>query len=439
MRRLINALGWFAIGAIGALALAGVFILGALAAPALGYPIDFKIVDILLPIGKTPTPSPTNIVLTFPTPTPFHPGDELLLISSIATASNPLSPDEDPVVFSETPSPTITTTPQTATMAFSPTPTTTSSSTPTPSATPSLTKTNTYIPTIDPETCDPPEGWAEYTVRSGDTLGKIADAFDTTVSALQAANCLVDLNFIYVGQMLYVPSPYTVTPQATSTETKTPQPSYTPLPSNTPRPSSTATRTYTPGPTNTASHTPTIGPSPTASDTPTPSNTPLPTNTPTPTNTPQPPTATSEPPAGTPTVDLSGCVYANNSWMETEVLTLINQERANVGLPPLTMNWSLRQAAREHSADMACNNFVSHTGSNGTSAYDRITAYGYYPSWWGENIYMGWNTSPAAVVNWWMNSTPHRNNILHQYYIHIGVGHAYYNNRNAYTLNFGRP
>lgn len=117
---------------------------------------------------------------------------------------------------------------------------------------------------------------------------------------------------------------------------------------------------------------------------------------------------------------------------------LLNQERAAVGLPPLAMQSQLRSAAREHSADMACNNFVSHTGSNGTSSYDRITSYGYYPTWWGENIYKGWRTTPEEVVAWWMNSTPHRNNILHSYYTHIGIGYIRVGDSAAYTLNFGR-
>jgi uncharacterized protein YkwD len=141
----------------------------------------------------------------------------------------------------------------------------------------------------------------------------------------------------------------------------------------------------------------------------------------------------------TPTVDLSGCNYNTKSSIENQVLNLLNLEREKVGLPALIMQSQLRGSAREHSADMACNSFVSHTGSNGTTSYDRITSYGYYPSWWGENIYKGWQTTPEEVVTWWMNSEPHRKNILHSYFVHIGIGHAAYGNYVAYTLNFGRP
>jgi uncharacterized protein YkwD len=121
------------------------------------------------------------------------------------------------------------------------------------------------------------------------------------------------------------------------------------------------------------------------------------------------------------------------------LLALINEAREDAGLPALVHDARLRTSARGHSVDMACNNFVSHTGSDGSSSYIRITAKGYYPSWWGENIYKGWNTSAQQAMNWWMNSTPHRTNILNPNYVHIGIGHAVVGSQNAYTLNFGRP
>lgn len=210
-------------------------------------------------------------------------------------------------------------------------------------------------------------------------------------------------------------------------------PSNTPVPSNTPLPTSTATAK----PTNTRS--PSATPPNTLTATAAATSTPVRTHTPTPTSASPSPTETSSGPQPTPTVDLSGCSYNTQSSIENQVLALLNLERENVGLPPLIMQNQLRGAAREHSADMACNDFVSHTGSNGTSSYDRITSYGYYPSWWGENIYMGYQTTPEQVVTWWMNSTPHRNNILHSYYVHIGIGQAVYGNTIAYSLNFGRP
>lgn len=142
----------------------------------------------------------------------------------------------------------------------------------------------------------------------------------------------------------------------------------------------------------------------------------------------------------------------NSSWatLENSVLTLVNQKRAagatcgGVAKPPvaaLTMESRLRCAARNHSKDMANNNFFSHTGTGGTTFVQRIEAAGYKP--WlalAENIAAG-QTTAAAVVNSWMGSTGHCNNIMNGTYKHIGIGYAY--NVNAtydhyWTQDFGK-
>ncbi|PSN19309.1 hypothetical protein C7271_07925, partial [filamentous cyanobacterium CCP5] len=50
-----------------------------------------------------------------------------------------------------------------------------------------------------------------------------------------------------------------------------------------------------------------------------------------------------------------------------EVLDLTNAERARYGLPPLTLDSQLNQAAQSHSEDMALNDFFGHIGSNGST------------------------------------------------------------------------
>ncbi|MGD8604842.1 MAG: CAP domain-containing protein [Anaerolineales bacterium] len=124
--------------------------------------------------------------------------------------------------------------------------------------------------------------------------------------------------------------------------------------------------------------------------------------------------------------------------LELEILDLINAERAGQGLPPLAFDGRLGQASRLHSQDMADNNFFSHTGSDGSTFDERISAAGY--TWYSaaENIAAGYPDA-ASVVQGWMNSPGHRANILGDYE-HIGVGYAY----NAgstygryYTTDFG--
>ncbi len=103
------------------------------------------------------------------------------------------------------------------------------------------------------------------------------------------------------------------------------------------------------------------------------------------------------------------------------------------------------EAARQHSTDMGVNDVWSHTGSDGSSPGDRISAAGYGSSHWGENIAAGHN-SPEAVMNTWMNSPGHRENMLTCAFQHIGVGYHYqindggtYGYRYYWTQIFARP
>lgn len=120
---------------------------------------------------------------------------------------------------------------------------------------------------------------------------------------------------------------------------------------------------------------------------------------------------------------------------ELRVLELVNDERAKNGRNPLTPDDRLTQAARGHSQDMADHDYFSHTGLNGSSPGDRITAAGYIWNYCGENIAMGYS-SPEAVVNGWMNSSGHRSNILNANFCDLGVG--YVSQGPHWTQNFGR-
>ncbi len=128
--------------------------------------------------------------------------------------------------------------------------------------------------------------------------------------------------------------------------------------------------------------------------------------------------------AQTPSNDLE----AQNEAFELEVIRLVNLERTSRGRAPLRRNANLTNAARAHNADMIANNFFSHVGSNGSSSSERACTHGYTPYGWGacyvgENIGAGY-TTPAAVVNGWMNSSGHRANILNANYREVGTGHS---------------
>jgi uncharacterized YkwD family protein len=106
-----------------------------------------------------------------------------------------------------------------------------------------------------------------------------------------------------------------------------------------------------------------------------------------------------------------------------EVVNLVNQERRRAGLSPLRIHSRLNAAAQAHSNDMARNNFMSHTGSDGSSPFDRMKRYGYNYRWAGENVAAG-QSSPQDVMRSWMNSPGHRKNILNGNFRDIGVGYA---------------
>jgi uncharacterized protein YkwD len=140
------------------------------------------------------------------------------------------------------------------------------------------------------------------------------------------------------------------------------------------------------------------------------------------------------------------CTAAENSSFENQVLALINSARESAGLSALTLNAQLSAAALEHSRDMACVDFIDHTGSDGSTWYDRVAARGYanYSSA-RENIYVGdpsYGGSPDGAFTWWMNSQVHRDNILYTSVSEIGIGYVFYSDSSYggyFTVVFARP
>jgi uncharacterized protein YkwD len=120
---------------------------------------------------------------------------------------------------------------------------------------------------------------------------------------------------------------------------------------------------------------------------------------------------------------------------ERRVIELTNEHRRGAGCPDLARDDQLTTAARNHSTDMALNDFFSHVGSNGSTFTQRIEATGYQWSNAAENIAAGYS-SPEAVVEAWMNSQGHRDNILNCALREIGVGY-YYLATDTGEVNYG--
>lgn len=102
------------------------------------------------------------------------------------------------------------------------------------------------------------------------------------------------------------------------------------------------------------------------------------------------------------------------------ILTLTNQKRAAAGVGPLTLNDKLSDAARRKAADMFAKNYWAHNSPDGTKPWAFILAAGYNYIHAGENLARDFNNAPA-VVDAWMNSPTHRENLLNPRYQNIGL------------------
>ncbi len=102
-----------------------------------------------------------------------------------------------------------------------------------------------------------------------------------------------------------------------------------------------------------------------------------------------------------------------------EVFSLVNQNRANAGLPALMSDPTLDRAAQVWAQHLADTNSFEH------STYDwrvsMISSAGWTNS--GENIAAGYATA-STVMTAWMNSSGHRANILNSSYTGMGVGYV---------------
>ena len=126
-------------------------------------------------------------------------------------------------------------------------------------------------------------------------------------------------------------------------------------------------------------------------------------------------------------------------------LERVNAERTKDGLPLMTYNLMLEEAAIKHAADMHDREYFSHITPEGLSDEDRIRATGYLEvdfatcdctSWSGaigENIGFGQETVVDVMIDW-LNSPPHKATILSRGFDEIGLGRK----ANVWVMTFGK-
>lgn len=118
-------------------------------------------------------------------------------------------------------------------------------------------------------------------------------------------------------------------------------------------------------------------------------------------------------PAGAPVAALN---YDATRWAE---LDIINQERAKVGSAPLVMNHTLNLIAQDRAVETLT--LFAHERPNGEKCFTLFNEYGINSGWRGENLACGYDTV-ERVMDGWMHSEGHRENILRPEFKSVGLG-----------------
>ncbi len=128
---------------------------------------------------------------------------------------------------------------------------------------------------------------------------------------------------------------------------------------------------------------------------------------------------------------------------QDNLLALVNNARSSgqncggIYYPPVadvSWNGTVESSSRIHSDDMYRNGFFSHTGSDGSLPWDRLTRVGYSWSNVGENIAWGY-TSEESVIAAWLNSPGHCSNIMRSFFTHMALSRV----GTYWTQSFARP
>jgi uncharacterized protein YkwD len=105
---------------------------------------------------------------------------------------------------------------------------------------------------------------------------------------------------------------------------------------------------------------------------------------------------------------------------ELAVVRVMNSFRSSHGVPPLRVGRALTRAARSHSADMARRGYFDHG-----AFVRRLRAFGVRAPYVGENLASGTQPlSATAIVQMWIASPPHRQNLLDRGFRRVGIGEA---------------
>lgn len=107
-----------------------------------------------------------------------------------------------------------------------------------------------------------------------------------------------------------------------------------------------------------------------------------------------------------------------------DAVRFLNAIRIERGLAPLAWNDAVASAALAHSRDQAARDRMGHGGSDGSDAGDRLERAGFRWRSWGENVAYG-QPDAQSVIDAWMASPDHRDNMLADRFTVVAVAVAY--------------
>lgn len=137
---------------------------------------------------------------------------------------------------------------------------------------------------------------------------------------------------------------------------------------------------------------------------------------------------------------IAGNGQVNLSYVQSQIIQLVNAQRAAYGLSPLSYDERLQNTADVRAAEQAV--LFSHTrpdGSDWSTAFPASTFY-----FLGENLatcdtLLSDDSFATSCVKWWMESEDHRSNILNPNYTVTAVGIAVSGNNMYASQEFGTP
>lgn len=125
------------------------------------------------------------------------------------------------------------------------------------------------------------------------------------------------------------------------------------------------------------------------------------------------------------------------------IIRYTNIERKKAGLQPLVVQKKLSASALKKANDMLDRQYFEHTSPDGKTAVNLVKEKGYAFQIVGENLALGDFGSDKKLVDAWMNSPAHKENILNPKFTEIGIGivKGDYQGANAWLAvqHFGKP